>query len=89
MAIKLEGGGGKALVARPLVDELFCGFPYLRRGVFTDWTHDNIQLGLYGTFVGAEGTKGIGHADALVAGHHGLPRGQGNQANQNQSLMLK
>ena len=23
MAIKLEGGGGKALVARPLVDELF------------------------------------------------------------------
>ena len=32
MAIKLEGGGGwgaKALVAWPLVDELFfCGFPY-------------------------------------------------------------
>ena len=28
MAIKLEGGG-KALVAEPLVDELFfCGFPY-------------------------------------------------------------
>ena len=28
MAIKLEGGGGKALVARPLLEELFfCGFP--------------------------------------------------------------
>jgi len=31
MATKLGGGGGKALVARPLVEELFfffCGFPY-------------------------------------------------------------
>ena len=29
MAIKLEGGGGKALMARPLLEELFfCGFPY-------------------------------------------------------------
>ena len=28
MATKLEGGGGLALVARPLVEELFfCGFP--------------------------------------------------------------
>ena len=28
MAIKLDGGGGKALVAQPLVDELFFfGFP--------------------------------------------------------------
>ena len=31
-AIKLEGGeGGKALMARPLREELFfCGFPYLK-----------------------------------------------------------
>ena len=29
MASKLEGGGGKALVARPIVEELFfCSFPY-------------------------------------------------------------
>ena len=28
MAIKLEGGGGKALMAWPLVEEFFfCGFP--------------------------------------------------------------
>ena len=28
MAIKLEGGGGNALMAWPLVEELyFCGFP--------------------------------------------------------------
>ena len=28
MATKLEGGGDKTLVARPLVEELFfCGFP--------------------------------------------------------------
>ena len=34
MAIKLEGGG-KALVARPLVDELFfCGFPKVMKIIF-------------------------------------------------------
>ena len=27
MAIKLEGEGGKAFMAWPLVEELFCGFP--------------------------------------------------------------
>ena len=27
MAIKLEGGGGKALMAWPLVEDFFCGFP--------------------------------------------------------------
>ena len=32
MAIKLEGGGGKALVARPLVDELFLRLPLLTVG---------------------------------------------------------
>ena len=37
MATKLEGGGGKALVARPLVEELFfCGFPYLTKKSCTD-----------------------------------------------------
>ena len=30
-AIKLEGGGGQALMARPLREEFFCGFPYGRR----------------------------------------------------------
>ena len=29
MAIKLEGGGGKALVARPRVDELFLRLPLI------------------------------------------------------------
>ena len=29
MTIKFEGEGGKALMAWPLVKELFCGFPYL------------------------------------------------------------
>ena len=28
MAIKLEGGGGKALMAWPLVEDFFGGFPY-------------------------------------------------------------
>ena len=27
MSIKLEGGGGKALMAWSLVEEVFCGFP--------------------------------------------------------------
>ena len=36
MDIKFEGGGGKALVAWPLVDELvfFCGFPYILRHLY-------------------------------------------------------
>ena len=37
MATKLEGGGGKALVARPLGGELsFCGFPSLIRALIKD-----------------------------------------------------
>ena len=28
MAIKLEGEGGKAIMAWPLVEDFFCGFPW-------------------------------------------------------------
>ena len=52
MAIKLEGGG-KALVARPLVEELFfCGFPKQIRFFFLshlpDWIFCDVEVAWFG-----------------------------------------
>ena len=42
MAINLEGGGGKALMTWPLVEELFfCGFPKPVLRFWMIWTEEN------------------------------------------------